>query len=83
MIELSISAIGPGDLADKVSNARIHTPAQAERLKRLNGLLGKLYGAGRRVAARNHVLGGFLQGRWSLQTLARPGPGQARYRTIE
>lgn len=35
MIELSISDIEPGDLADKGSNTRNHTPAWAQRLKRL------------------------------------------------
>ena len=35
MIELSISAIEPGDLAARVSNTPTHTPARAHRLKRL------------------------------------------------
>ena len=35
IIELSISAIDPGDLADRVSKTRTHTPARAHRLKRL------------------------------------------------
>ena len=35
MIELSIKAMEPGDLAAKVSNTRTQTPARAHRLKRL------------------------------------------------
>ena len=35
MIELSIKAMEPGDLAAKVSNTRSQTPARAHRLKRL------------------------------------------------
>ena len=35
MMELSINAIEPGDLAAKISNTRTHTPARAQRLKRL------------------------------------------------
>jgi hypothetical protein len=35
MMELSISAIEPGDLAAKVSKTATHTPARAQRLKRL------------------------------------------------
>lgn len=35
MMELSIRAIEPGDLAAKVSNTRTQTPARAQRLKRL------------------------------------------------
>ena len=35
MIELSINAIEPGDLAARVSNTRTHTPTRAQRLKRL------------------------------------------------
>ena len=35
MMELSISAIDPGDLAAKVSKTCTHTPARAHRLKRL------------------------------------------------
>lgn len=35
MMELSISAIEPGDLAARVSKTPTHTPARAQRLKRL------------------------------------------------